>query len=233
MKSKGESEPVVNIIIAVFTIIIIIALSFLYYYYAIKNKSVAGVEIASLSGAFANNANQNNQDFTKVINFTAPNVLPEKIESGECKTNSIAQPYRVDALRCIVGDSVYDPCFTTFQENIVFCQMNPLKEDSFLIKLDENLPSGAISTETKDNWAWFVKLKDGTYCSPYTETRPIIGTQEAYYGCNSSVQGERVVLIGDLIKGDIWTADKATLTKGEEGWETKNLEKVKIDSVWQ
>jgi len=237
MKDNNSIDLIITVIITVAATIIIVALAFLFYYYAIKSSSIAKTELTSdaivNSIASASSSTPDTSNFTKIISFKAPDTLPETVEVGKCWTNSISQPYREDAFRCMIESSIYDPCFTTNKEGFVFCQMNPLKEDSFLIKLTESLPKLEIPAEKQDNWAWFIKLKDGTYCSPFTGTRMFVGEDIAYYGCNSATKGETVVLIGDLKAGDIWTADKATLVKSGQTWTTKSLENVEIDSVWQ
>ena len=96
------------------------------------------------------------------------------------------------------------------------------------------MPEVFLPEIIQNNWAWFVKLRDGTYCSPFTGTRPFFGGDKiAYYGCESNIENEQVILIGDLTKGDIWTANKAVLIKEKDNWAIKFLEQIKIDSVWQ
>lgn len=236
MNDNKENDLTINIIITVFTVIIILALAFLYYYYAIKLKTFSQTNSNSeysIAAVGASLSNKNPEDFTKIIDFKVPEKLPETIKSGRCWTNSVADPYREDAFRCIVENSVYDPCFLTNQKDIVFCQMNPLKESSFLIKLTENLPAVKLPEKNQNNWAWFLKLHDGTYCSPYTGARPLVGQNIAYYGCNSGVKEETVVLLGELVKGNVWKATKATLTQENKKWQIKSSQEVKIDSVWQ
>jgi hypothetical protein len=42
-----------------------------------------------------------------------------------------------------------------------------------------------------------------------------------------------VVLIGDLIPGDIWKANKSVIVKDNKSLIIKSSEEVEIDSVWQ
>jgi hypothetical protein len=235
MSYNKENDLTANIIIAVFAIIIILGLAFLYYYYSIKMQSFSQSSPVNSSAAVSASLSEkiNPEDFTKVIKFSVPENLPEISKSGKCWTNSVAYPYREDAFRCIVENSVYDPCFTTNQKDIVFCQTNPTKESSFLIKLTEDLPVAKLPEKIQDNWSWFVLLKDGTYCPPYTGTRPLVEKNIAYYGCNSQAKDEVIVLMGDLKKGDVWKATRAVLTQEENKWKTKSSEVVEIDSVWQ
>jgi len=233
MENK-ENDLTINIIITVFSIIIILGLAFLYYYYAMKAKTISQENLLNSGAAVSESLKKlNPEDFTKVINFSVPETLPELKKSGKCWTNSVAYPYREDAFRCIIQNSVYDPCFTTNQEGVMFCQMNPLKNSEFIIEITENLPVAELPSEIRENWAWFLLLKDGTYCSPYTGTRPLVEKNIAYYGCNSEVEGETIVLFGELKKGNVWKTTKATLIQEENKWKIKSSKVIEIDSVWQ
>lgn len=230
-----------TIIITIFAILIIIALAFFYYYFAsqlepVRNLSPAVVETSPVKNppiipeplpepqAFA----------TEVINFVPPVTLPAEIKEGDCQINSVAQPYRQDAWKCTVGKVVYDPCFSTVLSDVVYCKMNPLQDgNDFLIKLAKPLPVPLTPKNAQDNWAWFVELRDGTYCSPYTGPRPIINGQVAFYGCKSNAAGEQAVLMGDLKENLIWKAEKATLIKSGLKWVFKFLEEAEIKTVWQ
>jgi hypothetical protein len=248
MNEENNNYSISTIIITTLSVIIIIFLSVLFYYFAIKSEAISGSieEIRTVvynknnQVASANLASQpttentvDTSNFTKVISFEAPEPLPIATKTGNCWVNSIAQPFREDAWRCMVGNSIYDPCFSTNQDGVVFCQMNPLKITSFIINLTEPLPTAKVPAEKQDNWAWFIKLKDGTYCSPFTGTRLPVGTDIAYYGCNSNFKSEQVVLVGDLRDGDIWKATKAVLVQNNQKWTVKTSEEVDVETVWQ
>lgn len=222
-----------NVIFIITAIIIILFLAFLFYIFSAKEVSLNNKNIASLSES----VKVFSSEHTQVINFAPSEVLPNEIKEGDCWTNSIAEPFRKDAWRCAVENEIYDPCFETLQKDIIFCQMNPLVPSAFLIELEKPLPEASLPKDRPDNWAWFVKLKDGTYCSPFTGTRPVFGEASdvkiAYYGCRSNNKDEQIVLLGDLIKADVWTAQKASLEKNTEDWVIKSIDSVKIDTVWQ
>lgn len=223
-----------TIIITAIAIIAILVLAYLFFYYSIKPIPWAN-EIESSAGGNSGTAQIISTD---VIIFTIPEVLPEDKKSGNCWVNSIAQPYRQDAWRCMVESEIYDPCFITAEKGIVFCQMNPQKPESFLIELTAALPTPELPKNIQTNWAWFLALEDGTYCSPFTGTRPFFGNppdvQVAYYGCNSENENERIVLMGDLTEGDVWTANKTILEKKDGvNWTIKSSEQAKAKTVWQ
>jgi hypothetical protein len=232
-----NKKDFLSIIVATIAIVIIIALVFLFYYFSAKNVSLTGIKTASVSETLNNLPKKPNVIPTNVISFKPSEVLPKEIKSGNCWVNSIAQPFREDAFRCMVDNAIYDPCFQASTGSFVFCQMNPLAPEAFLINLTKPLPKADVPQNKQSNWAWFVKLRDGTYCSPFTGTRPFFGTgpnaQIAYYGCNSNDKTEQVVLMGDLAESNVWTADKAILAQEGKNWVVKSLEKVEIDTVWQ
>jgi len=223
-------KDIYHAIITAIAIIIVVLLSILFYIFSAKQVSLNSSNTASVSGSV-------NYERSKVIVFKSSEVLPDEIKIGNCQINSIAEPFRKDAWRCMVEDSIYDPCFETSQKDILFCQMNPLAPSAFLIKLTKPLPEASLPVEIRDNWAWFVKLKDGTYCSPFTGARPFFGTEPdveaAYYGCNSQNKDEQVVLLGDLTRSNVWTAKRAIIVKDGENWAIKSVGNVQIDTVWQ
>jgi hypothetical protein len=234
---EGENKnDFYDIAVVVITVVVIIALAFFLYYFSSKNSSLVKTETASVSGTLSNFSEKNNA--TNVIFFKPSEILPANIKIGHCFIGSVAEPFRQDAFRCMVQNEIYDPCFKTLKDGFVFCQTNPLVPEAFLIKLTKSLPLIQEVQNEQNNWAWFLKLKDGAYCSPFTGTRPIFEEKQiAYYGCNPSDNlpaGEKqVVLMGDLITGNVWTANKAILEKDGQNWKIKSLEKVEIDTVWR
>jgi hypothetical protein len=233
---EENGNDIYTIIIVATAILIIIVLAFLYYYFTTKSASLVVANTTFVAGVKKQNGN-----LTKVIFFKPSEVLPQSKEypqkSGNCWVSSIAEPFREDAFRCTVDNAIYDPCFQTSQDGFVFCQPNPLAPEAFLIKLTKPLPLPDAPQNKQSNWAWFVKLADGTYCSPFTGTRPFFGAgpdaKVAYYGCNSTRKTEQIVLMGDLLAGNVWTANKAVLIQQGQNWVIKSSEKVEADTIWQ
>lgn len=240
-EKKEGNTSISTIIIATIAIIIIIALAFFYYYFTTKLYPiespppvvVKNLPVKNKPAALA--VLPKKESFTtEVINFVPPENLPAEIKEGDCQTNSFADPYRRDAWRCAAGKVVYDPCFSIALSDVVYCKMNPLQDGGeFLIKLAKPLPEPIVPENAQDNWAWFIELRDGTYCSPYTGPRPIVNSQVAFYGCKSNAAGEQAVLMGDLKKNLIWKAEKATLIKSGLKWVLKFSEELEIKTVWQ
>ena len=194
--------------------------------------------------AFSNQSSrvQKIDQSTEIVHYL-PDVSALKTEvmkKGSCWTNSIAVPYRADAWRCMVGNNISDPCFAIQNSEDLFCGVNPINQNStssFILQLTQSLPKPvAISTSTPSNWAWAIQLVDGTYCTPFTGTRPFSSTGEAaYYSCNSQNPSE------DLIFGDLnnlkttWTASIGTLSKSTSTYPPaiESLQNLPIKTVWQ
>ena len=215
-----------TIIITVVAIIIILALAFLLYYYSVTPVPVPNV---STQKVVVTTPQPNKVVATNVITFSPPTALSTDSTSGNCFANSVAEPYRKDAFRCMVQNGIYDPCFTTAKDGFVFCPVDPSKKDSVVIKLTGALPKPSTMA-TKTGWAWFIKLEDGNYCSPFTGTLPPLKDQMAYYGC-SGAEGE--VLVGDLVPGKVWTAKEGVAAFDGTNWVLKSQKQVNIDTVWQ
>ncbi len=240
-ENKKRNNSISTIIITIIAILIIIALAFFYYYFTSQPYPVANMPSAPVQTPPVKNvpvipeAPPEVPTFsTEVINFISPAILPAEIKEGDCQINSIAQPYRLDAWKCAASKAIYDPCFSTVLTDVVYCKMNPIEAGKdFLIKLVKPLPTPLTPKNINSNWAWFVELKDGTFCSPYTGARPIINGQVAFYGCKSNIKGEQSVLMGDLKKDLIWKAEKSILTKSGLKWVLKYSEEVEVKTVWQ
>jgi hypothetical protein len=226
-------------------IVIILVLAFLFYYFFIKLSSLSAPDFVEES---VNIPQDEEEEIiipeiipTDVIVFAPPEPLPSEQKTGNCFASSVAQPFRQNAWRCTVQNTIYDPCFETADKNFVFCQMNPTSQDSFLIKLTKALPKPEVPKVTQDNWAWYLLLKDGTPCSPFTGTRPSYGTppntQVAYYGCTSEDKSQQIVLLGDLTEGEVWKANEAILirsgAKATGPWIIQSTKEAEIATIWK
>ena len=247
-EEKRGCGSISTIIITIIAILIIIALAFFYYYflsqpYPVESPPVTVAQTPPVKNTPVTNVPVKPEPppeppafSTQVIIFLPPEILPAEIKAGDCQINSIAQPYRADAFKCIVGKTTYDPCFSTALADIVYCKMNPLRAgNDFLIKLSKPLPAPLVPQNINSSWAWFLLLNDGeeTFCGPYTGTRPIAGGEVAYYGCKINENKELVALLGDIKKGQAWTAQKAILVKRGAVWTVKSSQEVNIKIVWQ
>ncbi len=182
---------------------------------------------------------------TEVITYTPPDVLPETTKEGLCWANSVAEPYRADAWRCqltpenpeaegVSASDIYDPCFSIASEDTVICDIDPIANTvGFQLLLSQPLPEPQPVTPAKENWGWMVELADGTLCAPFTGTLPAVNGQTAPYACASGIEGQSLVLLGDLKKDMVWTATEAEIAIENNVIAIKQSKEVDIKKVWQ
>ena len=192
-----------------------------------------------------NSANQasNGQQATQVIYYVPPPMgTSTPVESGICFANSIAEPYRSDAWRCMVGNAISDPCFAIpGSTSTLACAQNPAEsvdDAAFMLQLTKALPTAqtAPNTSSSATWGWLVELADGTLCSPFSGTRPFTaGGEVAEYACNGSQPGEDMIF-GDLINtSSVWTAMVGSLSTGTKPFPPVIVSSttVPVAAVWQ
>jgi hypothetical protein len=100
---------------------------------------------------------------TNVVVFTAKSMHVTARESGSCWTSSIASQ-RSDAYRCMVGNSIHDPCFM-LSANSVACPTDPAANTGVVISLTKPLPAQHIAAN-----AWQMQLSSGAMCNIGTGT---------------------------------------------------------------
>lgn len=237
----GKNSSILGMIVLVIAVIVIVSLAFLLYYYA--TKSFSGTQTANqqqtAKPVVEKKVEKPKVNPTKIVIFAVPEDLPTTQVSGSCVA-SIAQPFREDSYRCTVAKKTYDPCFSVGNNNLAYCQLDPTVNTSnvALVKNIKTLAKADIADVGEGNWGWFVKLRDGTICSPFTGTnfggiKPVVNGKAALYGCKSNVATEQVFIIGNLIKGDVWKAQKSVVTKQGTLYVEKSTKLVEVDTVWQ
>jgi hypothetical protein len=234
---KKKGSKVLGWIVAIVAIVIILALAFLLYYYATKSgsayqapqtSSTTTAPVATpITAPVTPPANA-----TSVISFQPPATLPTTVQQGYCWINSIAAGQRTDAWRCMVGSTIYDPCFQIPGKAEVYCQMNPTIATSFVISLTKPLPATQIAPEPKNNWAWFLTLADGTICSPFTGTLPSVNGASYPYGCKSPNKTQMIYLT-DLTAGPVWTTSEVTVEQQGTKQTIVSQATVNLKTVWQ
>ncbi len=177
---------------------------------------------------------------TQVVTFAASAPASSTpIENGTCFTNSIAAPYRSDAWRCTVGNAISDPCFQILGSKDLLCGINPAEgpyaTSTFVLHLTKALPATSTPVTVPTNWAWAVQLADGTYCTPFTGTRPFTASGTiGYYACSSPNPGESMIF-GDLnSSSSVWMAEVGSLTMPTSTLPSVQYsEMVPVSTVWQ
>ena len=124
-----------------------------------------------------------------------------------CFTASIASP-RVDALRCIGNQVIFDPCFA-FTPKSVVCESNPAAGSVGV----EHQVAGpdAVSTESPADEApaWALLLADGSSCLRLTGSRGTANGVLTTFRCSDGSW-----LLGEPKQGPVWTADRLAPSLG-------------------
>ncbi len=109
---------------------------------------------------------------------------------GYCWTESIASA-RSDAWRCMVGNRIFDPCFTNPSHSRVACADDAFSRSVTLVVLDRPLPRRGPNQSPPLPWA--LRLANGTRCQVATGATGIVGGMRLNYACSS-----RGWVLGDI-----------------------------------
>ena len=188
---------------------------------------------AACNGSHSTNASatQNTAQgvtLTEVIKYT-PTIPTDEEREGRCWTSSLAVA-REDAWRCMVGNQIFDPCFAVGSDQAIVCGTDPVTNKSgFRLKLTEPLPAPDLPPQVKENYkGWLIQLTDGTMCGYATGATGGVNGERANYLCS-----DKSVILGDLKPSQVWTAKKAILESGPNGFSIKESQIVTIHTVWQ
>jgi hypothetical protein len=203
--------------------------------------------VCMMSNAMALKDNKNNlqSNPTQIIVFK-PSLTVQAVKKGYCWTSSL-KTARTDAWRCMIGNAIQDPCFTTTQSNIVACGMNPEAGDpGFALELTQALPKVSRPV-TADNLnagtypkTWMVKLADGSVCSPFTGTLAEVNGQNILYACHDAKLCEKqqdCELLAGLLTIDTqtqpWKAIKVIYKPALQGVQVQELKTVPVATAWE
>ncbi|HVA93198.1 MAG TPA: hypothetical protein VNL71_25540 [Chloroflexota bacterium] len=141
---------------------------------------------------------------TKIVIFHPRGTKGAPV-AGDCGMGESQALDRSDAWRCIVGNVIYDPCFSTSPHATwVICAVEPGKPIGIKVTLSKPLPTHAPA---KDQQPWFITLGDGTGCGFVSGATFGFGGQRANYGCTQNDW-----LIGLPTTGKVWWAVEARMT---------------------
>ena len=167
---------------------------------------------------------------TEVIRYVAAGSAAPSGQAS-CWTSSIAIS-RADAYRCMQENQIFDPCFAAADGASVVCQPNPaINDPGVSLSLAEPLPALTV-TPARPSDAWLVQLEDGTVCSPFTGSRAEVNGKLTTYGCATPDESV-AVLLGDLMVGTVWSAEKGIITVEQGGPRLKQSEQLAVARVWQ
>jgi hypothetical protein len=138
----------------------------------------------------------------------------------------------------MVGNEIFDPCFSPPHGNLVVCDANPAKGvPGFRLNLTgplpkQDMPAGSSNLEAGSGW--LIQLADGALCRPSTGASGMVGGKVMRYYCESRKKGQYVSLLDDLDSSKpLWTAEKATTVMGPQGPKLIKSERIGIRIVWQ
>jgi hypothetical protein len=139
---------------------------------------------ALASGAYASRATTI-ATLYRPLSSTAVVVISGPTRSGSCWEGAITTPRR-DAWRCISGNYIYDPCFSSLRTpRIALCVTEPWRDRGVRLQLTRSLPSslanrGPLSIRSRP---WALELQDGTRCIFDSGASRVLQRLRANYFC--------------------------------------------------
>ncbi|MBV8368469.1 MAG: hypothetical protein JO036_05980 [Candidatus Eremiobacteraeota bacterium] len=174
---------------------------------------------------------------TRVTTYV-PVVPAGRAVTGTCWTRSIAAPNRSDAYRCMVRNSIYDPCFVPPQGSVAVCDVDPASNRrGFAIRLTKPLPQEPVFQGAPQ--PWLVELTDGNVCIPLTGTHAQLNGRTILYECSESRErrnrGQSTGLIaGSITPGRVWHAGLAVYdVDNRAGEPSGTITSVPLAAVWR
>ncbi|HUL74083.1 MAG TPA: hypothetical protein VLT86_13335 [Vicinamibacterales bacterium] len=170
---------------------------------------------------------------TRVVRFTPATTFSGPVKSGVCRPSLVVD--RSDASRCAVGDTTYDPCFTTDHAGRARCGIDPREPASGVVVESPAGASPSGATHVAGLRAWFFELEDGTTCQPmiFGGGREVDRMTELYT-CRFALPGEADGVLGELdSSGPVWTIQQVSLNKKMDPPIIKSLVVAAVRTVWQ
>ena len=164
-------------------------------------------------------------DATSVITFRPAGIRGQEQE-GYCWTESLGSG-QSDAWRCMVDNSIYDPCFAIAGETgAVACGASPVDDPyAFRVKLTRPLPERTAPAVDRP---WIVELADGVVCGYLTGASTGVGGERANYGCTDGWY-----ILGDPKPGQVWTANQVQIAVTRGGPTLLDSADVNVKTVWK
>ncbi|MCU1655891.1 MAG: hypothetical protein JWO57_547 [Pseudonocardiales bacterium] len=106
--------------------------------------------------------------------------------TGSCWTGSIAVP-KAGVYRCLVGNAIYDPCFTPARQQTpptVACLADPWSS-AHIVRLSQPLP--ASTPATTSDYPWALELANHAHCVAATGTVPVVAGVSLNYLCGAGM----------------------------------------------
>ena len=150
--------------------------------------AAAALLAAAAPGAGARAGGHTAESVYEAFSYHGVVVPHVNVASGYCFTSSDVTP-RDDAWRCLVGNSLYDPCFSSpFAFGIVVCPI-PWNDSGTEIRLTKPLPKAATHTApslTLEPWA--LETAAGAYCQLASGASNVVHGRRLNYFCGRNAK---------------------------------------------
>lgn len=160
---------------------------------------------------------------TEVI-YYVPEV-PQTTQEGSCWTSSVSTPA---GWRCMVGNSIYDPCLIATDGKTVVCGIDTPDEAEFALKLTEPLPAPDAPADMQEV-PYKIELADGTTCGFMTGATTGYDDKRLNWGCDDA---DSSGIFGDLREGTVWTGERTVGEMTDDGFKPTRTQIVPLSKVW-
>ena len=169
---------------------------------------------------------------TRVVRFTPPKADSGSARPGTCQRSLVSD--RIDAYRCVVAETTYDPCFATDGAGVMLCGADPRDSSSGTIVTASPPPDSARGPRGEGLRAWFFELEDGSTCRPliFGGGREVDGMIELYT-CRFAPPGSDAVLGEIDTRAPVWTIPQAALNKRMPPLSIKQVVSAVVKTAWQ
>jgi len=115
-----------------------------------------------------------------------PTVRITSILRGSCWIGSLAAG-RDDAWRCMSGNYIFDPCFSSSKaQGVVLCVESPWSTSGVEIVLTKRLPNPYAGRPSTTGLPWAIQTSTGLRCGFVTGGTAALRGGRANYGCDSN-----------------------------------------------
>lgn len=151
---------------------------------------VAAMAVAAVATGAASAGQRTRATIYEPFNASgAPTVHVTGTIRGHCWTGSLAAARR-DAWRCMSGNYIYDPCFSSKSaRGIVLCPATgPWSSAAIKMRLTKNLPSGYGNKgkPSTSGLPWALVTMSAWKCRLATGATAVVDGKRANYGCSGT-----------------------------------------------
>jgi len=160
---------------------------------------------------------------TKVVVFH-PAGTAGSPQRGTCDMGESLALDRSDAWRCMVGNEIFDPCFSLVPHaSSVICDADPQHPTGIVVVLPAKLPSHGPAHNAQ---AWMLRLGDGTICGFLTGATGEIANQRINYGCTNKNE----IIGSPQAQGAV---QYATAVKVDKNYKPISIFAISIATIWK